>query len=618
MGISQQQVRDRFRRFWEKKAHKEVPPIPLIPKDDPTTLFTGSGMQQLVPYLLGEPHPLGTKLYNIQPCFRAQDIEEIGDNRHTTFFEMMGNWSLGDYFKEEQLAWVWQFFTEELDLPKEKLHVSVFEGTKQIRSDEESAFIWRKLGLPKDKIHFYGADKNWWSRAGVPDNMPAGEPGGPDSEVFYDFGEELKTHEKSAFQNQPCHPNCDCGRFLEIGNSVFMQYKKEEDGSFTDLPKKNVDFGGGLERILAAINNNQDVFATDLFRPLLKTIKEITSSRYYYGQHIWINKYFRIMADHIKGSIMLINEGANPSNKERGYITRRLIRRVIGYGRNYLQVNRAFVGELVEPVVQIYGDVYPELIENKQQIEKVLVEEENNFIKTLQKGINQIKKDFQKSSNSKNRIIKGEKAFYYYETFGITPDLTKDIVEGLGGQRNQSYEVDFIDAKRKHQEQSRTSSAGMFKGGLANQSEQALKYHTATHLLHQALFDVLGNDVRQEGSNITGERLRFDFSSAKKPTPNEIKKIEDIINAKIKDSLLIDFKIMTRDEAYKIGAKSFFREKYPDMVKVYFIGADASLEHAYSKEFCGGPHVKNTSEIETLAIFKLEKIGSNIYRLYAR
>ncbi len=592
------QLRKLFGEFWESRGHKEVPAIPLIPQNDPTTLFTGSGMQQLVPYLLGEPHPLGKKLYNIQRCVRVQDVEEVGDNRHDTFFEMMGNWSLGTYFKEEQIQWLWEFLTEHLKLPKDKLYVSVFKGNKIIPPDKESYAIWKKLGLPENKIHQYDATKNWWSRAGVPENMPAGEPGGPDSEVFYEFS---GVPHDSKF-GQKCHPNCDCGRFLEIGNSVFMQYKKNSDGSFSELPNKNVDFGGGLERLLSAANNNPDMFLTDVFYSIIQSIEQYTGKSYSDDIN---KKTMRVIADHIKTSVFLIVDGVRPSNKEHGYVLRRLLRRSIVKMRSlsFQQVNTESFSHMAEQALKIYEHVYFNRQRDLPIVASVIQEEISRFDKSLEKGFVEI---------GKIENVDGKIAFDLYQTFGFPLEITEELF------KEKDQEIDkkqFYEEFEKHKNLSRNASTGKFKGGLADHSEQTIKYHTATHLLHQALFDVLG-EVRQEGSNITVERLRFDFYSQRKPLQDEIKKVEQMVNQKIKDSLPVSFKMMPKNDAMKIGARSFFREKYPDIVKVYFVGK--SLENAYSKEFCGGPHVQNTKEIGKIEIFKYEKIGSNIYRIYAK
>ncbi len=601
--FSHKKLREDFSKFFEEKNHKLVPAIPLVPQNDPTTLFTGSGMQQLVPYLLGEVHPLGKRLYNIQPCFRSQDILEIGDNRHTTFFEMMGNWSLGDYFKKEQLRWFWQFLTEILGFDKKRLYVTVFAGDKKnnLASDEESKKIWLDLGVEESHIFSYGPEKNWWSRAGVPDNMPEGEPGGPDSEVFYDFGEELRLHENSSFKDEKCHPNCDCGRFMEIGNSVFMQFKKTSSG-FQELPSKNVDFGGGLERILAALNNNPDVFLTDVYLPIIKSLEKTLFKSYEKEDD---KRKMRVIADHLKGAVFLIKTGVYPSNKERGYYLRRLLRRITvkTYQLKGKTVEAKDLFAAVEEIVNIYQGIYFES-KDLDEIKNVVKDEIDRFNKTLNKGL-QILSKIEKPD--------GKQVFDLYQSYGFPKELTEELLKEKGLNFDQKQ---FDQEFEKHRQLSRTASAGMFRGGLADHSEKTLRYHTATHLLHQALFDVLGESVRQEGSHITGERLRFDFFSSVKPSDNDIQRIEAIVNEKINQGLNVNFVLMPKNEAYKIGAKSFFREKYPDTVKVYYIGE--SIDNAYSKEFCGGPHVKNTKEIGKIKIYKFEKIGANIYRIYSK
>lgn len=608
MPLTHFEIRKRFRTFYEKNGHKEVPPIPLVPQNDPTTLFTGSGMQQFVPNLLGEPHPQGKELYNIQRCFRAQDIEEVGDNRHTTFFEMIGNWSLGTYFKKEQLSRLFSFLIdakEGLGLNPKQLFVTVFIGDDQIPRDTESIEVWKELfdkaGIKAEidkRIFMYDATKNWWSRAGVPENMPPGEPGGPDSEVFFDFGPQLKLHENSPFREKPCHPNCDCGRYMEIANSVFMQYQKQQDGTFKELPQKNVDFGGGMERFAAVINKNPDVFTTDLFNKIIAVIQKENDLSY----DNQLKKPMRVIADHLKAAVFMASEGLKPGNKEQGYFMRRLIRRSVVKMHELNIVPTKITPKICKEVINTYGGVYFKDI-NPIDIELTITDEVNSFLKTLDKGIKLLQTQ---------TTIDGRLLFNLKQSYGFPLEIAFELLEKWERKidrkkLNNEFQEQYI----KHQKISRASAVVKFKGGLADHSAQTLKYHTATHLLHQALIDVLGSDVRQEGSNITSERLRFDFYSMKKPSQDEIKKTERIINEKITSSLPVSFKIIPREEAYKIGAKSFFREKYPDMVKVYFVGD-------YSKEFCGGPHVENTKEIGEIEIFKFEKIGSNLYRVYAK
>ena len=573
-------LRQKYLDFFAKRNHQIIPSAPIILSGDPTTLFTGSGMQPLVPYLLGAPHPAGVRLVNSQKCIRTQDIEEIGDNRHTTFFEMLGNWSLGDYFKAEQLAWIWEFLTKEVGLLKEKLHVTLFEGNDQVPKDEESYKIWKSLGLADDHIHYYDAKKNWWSRSGTPDQMPPGEPGGPDSEVFYDFG---TPHDPK--YGKKCHPNCDCGRFLEIGNSVFMQYQKQADGTLKELEQKNVDFGGGLERILAAANNNPDIFQTDFFLGAAKVLEAVRLA----GDE----KNIRIILDHIRASLFLIDEGVAPSNKGQGYILRRLIRRAAVHSKIAnidLDTNLIL---LLRELTKAYNVVYTSISKNQGVIHNTILEELKKFEKTLKNGMLQIGKS---------------SSFDLYQTYGFPPEITEELMKNKGLE----FDWDEFNEKLKaHQSSSRTASAGMFRGGLADHSETVTKYHTATHLLQQALRDVLGDHVHQAGSNLTNERLRFDFSHDKALTPDQVKAVEKIINEQITADLLVTQKEMAYDEAIKTGALAFFKEKYPAKVTVYHIGD-------YSRELCGGPHVAHTSEIGKIKIVKQESLGSSLRRVYLK
>jgi len=598
--MSSSEIRQKYLDFFVKKGHKIIPAAPLVPENDPTTLFTSSGMQQLVPYLKGEAHPLGKRLTDSQPSLRLQDIEEVGDTSHTTFFEMLGNWSLGDYFKEEQLAFIWEFLTKELGLDKDKLYVSVFAGTKEVPEDKESVAIWKKLGVPQERIFSYGVDKNWWSRSGPPEQMPTGEIGGPDSEVFYDFGEELQLHKASPFKTKPCHPNCQCGRFLEIGNSVFIQYEKKEDGSLGELPQKNVDFGGGLERLTAAANNNPDIFQIDLFNPLIRFIELVSHKSYHIKEN---QKAMRIMADHLRAAVFLIAEGVESSNVTQGYVLRRLIRRTIRYGR-LLRISEQFTSKVAEGVVESYHDTYPQLSQNLEKIKKHLLTEEERFRRTLDRGLREWEKYVTALRNTVT--IPGEKAFYLYESFGFPLELTEELAHERGLKVDREG---FKKALENHQKLSRTASAGMFKGGLADHSEEVTKLHTATHLLHAALRKILGPHVKQKGSNITSERLRFDFTHERKLTEEEIRKIEDLVNQKIKENLAVTMAILDLESAKKSGALGFFEEKYGEKVKVYSIGD-------FSKEICGGPHVDFTGRLGRFKIIKEEAAAQGVRRIY--
>ncbi len=593
------ELRQKFFDFWKQipRNHVQIPSSPLVPENDPTTLFTGSGMQPMMPYLLGAEHPLGTRLVDIQKCFRGQDIDEVGDNRHDSFFEMMGNWSLGDYFKKEQVSWYFEFLTKVLGLPKERLYVSVFGGDSQFNKDVETIEIWKSLGVADDHIRPYGAKKNWWSRSGTPEEMPIGEPGGPDSEVFFDFDPDgkRKIHEQSQFSKQECHPNCDCGRFFEIGNNVFMTYLKTTDG-FVPLKKKNIDFGGGVERTLAAINDDPDIFKSDLYLPIIKIVENYSGKKFEEQ-----SRNFRIIADHLKAAVFLIDAGVTPSNKDRGYILRRLIRRVTRFGRG-LGIEQNLGIQACETVIEIYQDPYPSLAINRKTIQQVISEEENKFRKTVDNGL----REFERISTK--GIVSASDAFYLYESFGFPFELTEE--EAKNKNLDVPSKEEFNLEVKKHQDLSRTAAAGMFKGGLADHSEQVTKYHTATHLLQAALRQVLGTHVHQEGSNLTGERLRFDFSQPQKLTPDEIKKVADIVNEQIAADLQRKVETMTYDEAVKSGAMAFFKERYPEKVTVYSFGS-------FSKEICGGPHVEHTGILGRFKIIKEEAVSAGVRRIYA-
>ncbi len=600
-------VRKKYLEFFKSRGHEEIPSAPIVPENDPTTLFNSSGMQPLVPYLLGQKHPSGKRLVNSQKAVRLQDIEEVGDNRHTTFFEMLGNWSLGDYFKKEQLSWVFEFLTGELGLDPKRLYVSVFEGNDSVPKDEESIGIWKEqfksVGIKAsvgERIFTYPAKKNWWSRAGEPDKMPPGEPGGPDSEVFFDFGEQLGLHEKSQWKEEACHPNCDCGRFMEIANSVFMQFKKLENGSLEELKQKNVDFGGGLERIVAATNDNPDVFISDFFEPLIAIIESVSGKKYGHSEEE--TRSIRIIADHARAAVMMITDGVLPSNKMQGYVLRRLIRRSILYGRKLGMLHDfSYISKLVAPIAQVYASQYPEVTQKAEEITLLLQEEALRFGKSLEKGLNEIEKIGE---------LDGKKAFILYETYGFPWEMTVEIAteKGQTVDRGQ-FEEEF----KKHQALSRTAAAGMFKGGLADHSEQTIKLHTAHHLLLAGLQKLIDPSIKQRGSNITAERLRMDFNVSRKLTPEELQKVEDFVNEQITNDIPVARVEMPREEAEKIGAQMEFGAKYPDRVSIYFVG-DAN--QYVSAEFCGGPHVPHTGVIGKFKIKKEESVAAGIRRIY--
>lgn len=585
-------IRRKYLDFFKARGHAVIPAAPIVPPDDPTTLFTSSGMQQFVPYLKGEKHPMGLRLVDSQPSFRAEDIEEVGDNRHTTMFEMLGNWSLGDYFKKEQLAWVWEFFTKELGLPQDRLYVTLFEGSNDVPKDDESHKIWSSLGVPDDRIVYYPGKKNWWSRAGTPDQMPVGEIGGPTSEVFYLFP-EVKHNPQ---YGKDCHPNCDCGRFIEIGNSVFMEYEKVKDG-LQKLPAQNVDFGGGLERLTAAVQNTPDVFATDMFTNIIQII-EVSSGKKYEGEY---QPPMRVIADHLRAAAYMIAGGIEPGNKLQGYVLRRLLRRAAVRTRTLGADAKKIFQECIPLVVKFYADAGFINEDEVNRVQRVVSNELDKFGKALDRGLKEI-------ARVDPATINAQFAFDLYQSLGFPFEITRDLLVEKGIKLDQS-EFDAI--FRKHQEGSRTASSGMFKGGLADQSETTTKYHTATHLLHQALADVLGDEVQQAGSNITSERLRFDYTYRGKPTSDQLQEIEAIINAKIKEDLPVTKSIEDKAKALESGARAFFAEKYPDKVSVYTIGN-------YSKELCGGPHVVHTGAIGQIKVVKDESLGTGTRRIYMK
>ncbi len=601
-------IRQKYLQFFVDKGHKVIPSAPLVPENDPTTLFNSSGMQPLVPYLLGQPHPQGKRLVNSQKSFRAQDIDEVGDNRHTTFFEMLGNWSLGDYFKQEQLSWIFEFLTQELKLDPAKLYVTVFEGNQSVPKDTESISIWEKLfqqvGIDAkvgERIFTYPAKKNWWSRSGEPEKMPSGEPGGPDSEVFYEF--TSVPHDQKF--GKSCHPNCDCGRFLEIANSVFMQYQKQPDGSLKELSQKNVDFGGGLERLVATTNDDPDMFHSDFFSQAITQLETMSTSKKYTANP----KPFRIIADHVRASVFMIADGVTPSNKEQGYVLRRLLRRAMIYGRGLGILQQDWTTPLVAAVSAPYGSIYKEVTDHQSRITQVIAEEVKKFTSTLEKGL----KEFEKHA-AIHKDFTAEETFFLYETYGFPYELSLEEAQKL--KVTIPSKEDFDIQAKKHQEKSRSTSAGMFKGGLADHSEQVVKLHTATHLLHQALRQVLGDHIHQQGSNITAERLRFDFTHPQTLTPEEIKQVEKIINQKISDNLPVHHTMEPKEDALKSGAMAFFRDKYADTVSVYTIGNNPKTDW-FSRELCGGPHVASTGVIGPVKIKKAESIGGGIRRVYA-
>ena len=613
--MTSKELRQKYLDFFTAKGHKKIDPAPIVLNNDPTTLFTSSGMQPLVPYLLGETHPDGNRLVNSQPSFRSGDIEEVGNNRHTTLFEMLGNWSLGDYFKKEEIPWLFEFLTNELNLPLEKLHITCFEGNSSVPKDMETVELWKKLGIKDDRIYFYGDKKNWWSKSSPPDQMPVGEIGGPDTEIFYEFNVE---HDPK--YGEKCHPNCDCGKFMEICNAVFIEYKKIGDSEFEKLPQKNVDFGGGLERLLAATADNPDIFKQDLHFPIIEKIIELTGKPYPGNE-----PEMRIIADHLKAATFLILDGVVPSNKLQGYVLRRLLRRsaVKFYElTNDIQSLRklsSLVGSILNPYDGLHN------IKNNDKstdlICKIINEELDKFGKNIREGMVKIRK-----IGIDN--LTPEFTFDLFQSHGFPPEITFELLNLKGGSLDKDKFIEeFNKYKEEHRKLSRTASSGMFKGGLAGHSEIETKYHTATHLLHQALRDVLGSEVFQKGSNINTERLRFDFSFNRRLTDDEINQVGDLLNRLIKEDLKVDRKFMSVKEAKNLNAIGLFNDKYEETVSVYCIGPNYTLDPNsldprirggyYSVEFCGGPHVEHTGVIGGIKITKEEAISSGVRRIYA-
>jgi alanyl-tRNA synthetase len=613
--MTAQELRDKFLNFFESKGHKVIPSASLVPENDASVLFTTAGMHPLVPYLLGEKHPGGTRVVDVQKCVRTTDIEDVGDNRHLTFFEMLGNWSFGDYFKDEAISWSFEFLTgkEWLNLDPQHLYVTVFEGDADVPRDDEAIAAWKKafaghatkpiqaelseniydFGGTK-KIFAYNRDKNWW-QAG--DKGPAG----PDSEMFVDtegmFPENMRVkHAKSGIKEE-CHVNCDCGRFIEIWNDVFMQYNGLGGGQYEPLSQKNVDTGMGLERILTYLHGQTSVFDTELFKPafdvILNQVSELTNEQEIKS---------RIIVDHLRASTFMVSDGVVPSNKERGYILRRILRRAMVHGK-MLGLQGDWVQQIVSGYIKDYSAAYPNLGTNKDQILETIGEEEKKFSRTLEQGL----KEFRKYKE-----VTGTDAFNLFQSFGIPWEITKELAQEQGLQINhQEFEEEF----KKHQDLSRTASAGTFKGGLADHSEKVVRYHTATHLMQAALRKVVGDHVFQKGSNITAERTRFDFTHPEKITPEQLAEVEKLVNEWIEKDLKVTKDIMTPDEARTIGAVGVFGEKYGDTVSIYTIADDQG--NVYSREFCGGPHVEHTGVIGKFKIQKEEAVGQGIRRIKA-
>ena len=624
--MNAQEIRKAYLEFCQKNGHEVIERASLILKDDPTTLFTGSGMQPLLPYLLGEKHPKGVRLTDSQTCLRAQDIDDVGDNRHTTFFEMLGNWSLGDYFKEQQIRQFFEFLTDIVGLDPSKIYVSCFIGNEKynIPRDDESAEIWRKvftekgidakiveldtaengdkLGLQGGRIFFYNDKENWWSRGGGLDSTPIGDPCGPDSEVFYDFGEE--NHDASFGE---AHPASDSGRFMEIGNQVFMQYRRMEDGSFEPLEKKNVDFGGGLERIAAAKINNPDVFQISLMKPIIEKLEEISGKKYDENKIS-----MRVIADHLRSATFLAVDGCIPSNKEQGYVMRKFIRRAMAKAFD-LGIEDNFVEQIVPVIVDIYAPDYKEVASKSDEIIAVMVKEEKAFRRTLRKGLRELEKFSQDG-------LTGAELFQLYDTFGFPLELSTEEAIRRKIPLSKNWREEFDTKMKEQRERSQTASKGKFKGGLEGQTLEHRKLHTATHLMNAALHNMFEGQIAQKGSNINAERLRFDFTFDRKLTDDEKQQIEDTVNEQISKGLEVSWAEYPTDYALnELKAIGVFGDKYGETVKVYTMKAEG--EKPFSVEICGGPHVNNTRELaeggKKFKIVKEQSSSAGVRRIKA-
>ncbi len=623
--MNAQQIRNEYLNFFEERGHTIISRAKLIPLNDPTTLFTGSGMQSLMPFLLGQLHQDGTRLVDSQTCLRAQDIDDIGDNRHTTFFEMLGNWSLGDYFKEQQIRWFFEFLTDVVGLDPNKIYVTAFIGNvdRGIPRDDEAANIWQQVFQEKgieakivevgsqadgdvrginsgERIFFYDDGENWWSRGGGLEKTPIGDPCGPDSEVFYDFGPQ-----NHADGFGLAHPASDSGQFMELGNQVFMQYRRNDDGSFTPLEKQNVDFGGGLERIAAAAIGSPDVFKISVMWPIIEKLQSLSGKKY--ESH---TESMRVIADHLRAATFLAVDGIKPANKEQGYVMRRLLRRAVRFAFD-LGIEQNFLEEIVPVIADLYHDDYPEVANAREEVIATLVKEEKVFRQTLRKGLNELQKFI-------SHGLTGAELFKLYDTYGFPVELSTEEAFKQNVQLSENWRAEF-DAKMVEQRQrSQTAAKGAFKGGLSGQTLQHRKYHTATHLMYAALKQVLGDHVTQHGSNITEDRLRFDFNHPEKTTQEQLDEVERIVNEQIALDLPVSFKEYPVKEAFDMGAIGAFGDTYGDSAKVYQIG---NSDNRFSFEICGGPHVDHTSELidggKTFKILKEESSGAGIRRIKA-
>lgn len=644
--MNAQDVRRKYLEFFKNHGHVVIPRAQLVPQNDPTTLFTGSGMQPMIPYLLGEEHPEGKRLANSQVCLRAQDIEDVGDDKHTTSFEMLGNWSLGDYFKTEQISWIAEFLFDEIGLEPQKIYISCYIGNEKyhIPRDDQAIELWQAefqkrgvdakvvelgsakngdlLGMQGGRIFLYDGKENWWSRNGDEDGTLVGDPCGPDSEMFYDFGEEYHDEKKWG----KAHPANDSPRFFEIGNNVFMGYKKVSEGVFEPLAAPNIDHGSGLERIAAAAINSPDVFKISLLWPIIQKLEELSGK--HYDSH---TNAMRVIADHLRGATFLAVDGVTPSNKEQGYVMRRLMRRAIRFAFE-LGIEQNFMQEVVPVIADLYHQDYPEVAKKRDEVIGILIKEEKIFRQTLRRGLKEFEdimrlkqtvryfddrvetsmhntEETEPFKEEMKAVLEGEDAFKLYDTYGFPLELSKEEAWKRGIELSQFFDIGFKQAMDKQRERSQTAAKGTFKGGLGGHTDIHKKYHTATHLMYAALRQVLGSHVTQHGSNITEERLRFDFNHDQKMTPEQIAQVEEVVNQKIKEDLPVSFQEYPTEEAFQKGAIGAFGDRYGDTVKVYQVGEG---ENRFSFEICGGPHVEHTGALgEGGKVFKITKEESS-------
>lgn len=587
LKLNRDQLITKYREFFEKHDHAWIPSAPLIPEGDSSTLFISAGMHPLVPYLLGQDHPLGNRLADVQECLRTGDIDEVGDKYHHTWFEMLGNWSLGAYSKQRSIAYSWEFLTEVLEIPPEKLAVSIFKGDGNAPYDQEAEQAWLDVGLAENKIFPMGKEENWWE---------AGEvgPGGPDTEIFYDTGEKDCSED--------CRPGCDCGKWVEIWNNVFIEYKRKEDGSYEKLDRKNVDTGMGVARMAAVLNSHNDDYQIDIIKPIVEKVEEISGKQY--GQDKETDQAIRIIVDHLRGATFILGEEVMPGNTKHGYILRRLIRRAVRFGR-LIGVEQSFVAKIIRTVIKLYQKDYTKLTDNQESIIDQAQEEEKKFNRVLDNGLDLLKQELKKVDNK----LPGEVVFDLYQSYGFPPEITKEEVKRL----RPNVEVglgEFEKLMEEHRKKSRQASEEMFRGGLVEQSEETTKLHTATHLLHQALREILGDHVKQAGSAITPEKLRFDFTHPQVVTEEELEQIENLVNQKIDQDLPVSKETMSLERA-KTEAQLIPGKNYPDQVKVYSIGD-------FSREVCGGPHVETTGELGRFKITKEESSSAGKRRIYAK